>query len=144
MRQVPGAEILETRPRQALPRDPGVAGELLTVRQVAGGDLEPWLPVESTPHAPPGGGTEERPAQGGLDPPWEVVVQGGDLRIGTRIREIDGVPAVGLLQGLAGIEIPAEERVDRERDVLELRLRIRSEKVAVHPVTVMQRRCGIV
>src|SRR5688500_10678217 len=136
MRQVPVAEILELRRRQALPRNRGVAGQLLTVRQLVGRDLEPWLPVESAPHAPSGGGTEERPAQVGLDQPWEVVVQGGDLRIGTRIREIDGVPAARLLQGLAGIEVPAEERVDRERDVLELRLRIRRKEFAVHPVTV--------
>ena len=118
------AELLEARGLEALVGDRGVARELLAVRHVLrGGDLVERLPVERRAHRPLRRRAEERPADVRLHQPREVAVQRRDLRVGARVREVDRVPDAVLAQRLARVEVPAEERVDRQRDVAqELRL----------------------
>ena len=67
-----------------------------------------------------------------------------DLRVGTGIREVDRVPDAVLAERLAGVELPAEERVDGERHLAEMLLLRVADEVGLRRVAVVERRLGVV
>ena len=137
--QMGGAERLELVALEPLLRDRRVGGELLRIRRVGVGDLEVRRPVEAHPHRTLGRGAEDRPAQVGGDEPREVVVQRGHLRVGAGVGEVDRVPRIALAQRLAGVELPPEERVDRQCRVDDRAALIVGHVAVVHRVAIVQR-----
>ena len=105
------------RPGSARRAIAAYAGQLLGVGRIGVGDLEVRRPVEVDRHRPLRRRAEDRPAQVGGDEPGEVVVQRRHLRVGAGVGEVDRPPLAVLAQRLAGVELPAEERVDRQRRV---------------------------
>src|SRR5262245_44601409 len=120
--QVLRAEVVELLLLEALARDRAVLLELLAERRVGRGDVEEGLPVGASALAALRRRAEERPADVGLHEPREVVVERRDLAVRARVREVDRAVDAVLPQGLARVEVPAEERVDRERHVAHERL----------------------
>ena len=134
-----GAELVELVGLKAPAGDRRVGGELVGVGERRVGDLEVRRPIEVHRHRPLRRRTEDRPAQVGGDEPGEVVVQRGDLRVGAGVGEIDRPPLAVLAQRLAGVELPAEERVDRQRRVDECLALLLGHAAVVHRVAVVQR-----
>ena len=68
-------------------------------------------------------------------------MQRGHLRVGAGVREVDRVPDAVLSEALAGVEVPAEEGVDRQRDLaLVLHVRLREVVVLLGVALVQGRR----
>ena len=92
----------------------------------------------------PGGGTEERPAQVGLDQPREVVVQEVTRESGHALAKSMGYQRPAFCKA-------SQELKSQPKNALIVSVMSSSSfcasggvEVAVHPVTVVQRRCGIV
>ena len=67
-----------------------------------------------------------------------MVVQGGDLRVGASIGEINQMPVAFLTQTLTGIKIPAEKCVDHQGCVGQALCLVGRQEIVTHTVTVMQ------
>ena len=139
------AKRLELLGLEIRPGDVGVILELVGEGLVLGGDLEVPAPVQVRVHRAIGRRTEYRPAQVRLDQPREMIVQRRDLGVGAGVREIDRSPHSVRAQGLAGIEIPAEERVDDHGHLRQgCHVLGNQEVVPVHPVSVVQWRRRVI
>ena len=115
--QPAGAEVASSLHLEVVVGQPAVGAQLLLVGQVGPvGDVEVPAGVQVQPRPAAGGRAEDRPPDERLDRPREVVVQAGqrDVRAGVGVvdRVDDAVPD----QGLAGVELPAEEGVDQPAD----------------------------
>ena len=144
VRQVRGAELVEAVGLHALVGDLCVALEALAVREVLLGDGEEGVPAEVGGLLALGGGAEDGPADHVLDEVREVVVQRGDLEVGAGVGEVDRVEDAVLAQRLAGVELPAEERVDGEAGVGEDRPLLAVDEEEVDLVAVVEGGAGVV
>ena len=77
---------------------------------------------------------EDGPLDQGLHRPGEVVVQAGQGDVGAGVGVVDGVDVAALDQGLAGVELPPEERVDQLADRHHLEPRVRGQEVVLDRV----------
>ena len=94
-----------------------VGGELLLVGEVlAVADLEVAPGVEVQPRLAAGDRAERAPLQQRAHRPREVVVQARQRDVGRRVGVVDRVRLGAAHERLAGVELPAEERVDQPRD----------------------------
>ena len=71
-------------------------------------------------------------------------MQGRHLRVRARVGEVDRVPDAVLVQRLARVEVPAEERVDGQRGVAQDRRLVVADEVLGHRVAVVQRGARVV
>jgi hypothetical protein len=112
-----------------------VRRQLLLVRQIgAVRDREPRRRVDVRRRHPAGRGAEDGPLHERLHGPREVVVQRGDGDIGAGVRVVDRVHLGAGDQRLAGVELPAEERVDDPADRHDLGAGLGGEEVVRHRV----------
>ena len=64
-------------------------------------------------------------------------MQAGDGEIGRRVRVVDGVHVAPANEGLAAVELPAEERVDGAQNADHLLPHRRCQEVVVHRVALV-------
>ena len=144
MVQLGGAEIVVLGHLEVRVGEPPVLRQLLLVGQVlAVADLEVVPGRLVDPHLPPGRRAERRPADERADRPREVVVQArqGDVR--RRVRVVDRRGDAVLDDRLAGVELPAEERVHEPADRHDLVAGLGGEEVVVDLVAVVHRPVGL-
>src|SRR3954452_12038723 len=108
-----GAEVAVAVGVEVLVGQPAVGGELLLVRQVvAVADLEVAARVEVEAGRAAGHDAEHRPLHQGAHRPREVVVQARERDVRAGVGVVDRVDVAAAHERLAGVELPAEERVD--------------------------------
>ena len=82
----------------------------------------------------------DRPLQQRTHQPREVEVKGGHLGVGASVRKVDRMHDAVETQRLAGIEIPAKERVDGQGLIHQVIVLSLIEEIEIHFVAVVQRR----
>src|SRR5205814_9990043 len=75
--------------------------------------------------------------------PREVVVQRRECDVGRRVRVVDRIGNAVLDDRLAGVELPAEERVHEPRDADDLIAELGREEVVPNLVAVVHRPAGV-
>ena len=137
------AEVAVAVDLEVLVGERAVGGELLRVGEVlAVADLEVAAGVEVEPRLAAGDDAERAPLQQRAHRPREVVVEARDRDVGRRVGVVDRVGVVAADQRLAGVELPAEERVDEPADREHLVADLGREEVVVDGVAVVHRLLG--
>ena len=133
--QVGGAEVLVALGVEVGVGQLAVFAQLLPVGQarlVGDGEVAVGLQVEPGPA--PRHQREDGPLDQGLHRPGEVVVQAGQGDVGAGVGVVDGVDVAAGDQGLAGVELPPEERVDQLPDRHHLEPGVRGQEVVLDRV----------
>src|SRR5215472_6286202 len=132
------AELLEAPGLEALFGQRRVGLELVREGLLGRGDLEVRLPVQVGPHLTPRGRAKYRPADVRLDQPGKVEMERGNLGVGAGVGEVDRMPYAAAAQRLAGIELPAEEGVDGERQRAQMLDLGRRHEAGLHRIAIVQ------
>ena len=113
-----------------------VAVELVLVRKLGVADLE-VVRGRLVDASAARDGAERAPGDEGPDRPREVVVEAHERDVGRRVRIVDQGRLIALDDHLAGVELPAEERVDEPADRLHLAVQLGREEVGLGAVAVV-------
>ncbi len=133
-------ELVVLRRLEVLIGEPRVVLQFLFVRQiVAIAHFEVPLHRHLYLHRPVRDRAEQRPLDQRLDRPREVVVEARQRDVGARVRVVDREDLAVLDQGLAGVELPQEERVDETADRHDLPAGFRREEAVLHLIAPVYR-----
>ena len=137
------AEVRIALGLEVVVREAAVRLELLRVRQVvAVADREVAPGVQVEPRLPARDDAEQAPLHERADRPREVVVQARQPDVRAGVRVVDREDVVTADEALAGVELPAEERVDEPPDRDDLGAGLRRQEVVGDGVAVVQRLLG--